>query len=114
LREYEAIQCKAQSAGNDGYPGLIESANPDNKVVGELYKIADLAHAFTILDDYEECSARFAHPHEYVRKRVWVQSGSGEPVRAWTYLYNREATQCLRIICGDYLSFLTRRNGHNP
>ncbi len=52
----------------DGYPGAIESDDPDNKVQGELYKIVSPELVLPQLDEYEECTDKYPQPHEYVRK----------------------------------------------
>lgn len=86
-----------------GYPGAIESINPDHRVKGELYRILDRKRLFAILDEYEECSNRHPRPHEYRRKIVTIQSIRDDTVSAWAYIYNRSTTRLRKIASGDYL-----------
>jgi len=84
------------------YPGAIESNEIDDKVYGELYKVNESKPLLTQLDIYEECSANFPQPHEYVRKKILVFLPDGNTVLAWVYLYNRDIQNLERIISGDY------------
>ncbi|MDD2723739.1 MAG: gamma-glutamylcyclotransferase [Methylovulum sp.] len=84
------------------YPGAIESIVADDKVWGEVYQILNAGTLFAKLDDYEECSARFAKPHEYVRKAVPVYLDNGKVLMAWCYIYNFNTDGLKRIESGDY------------
>jgi gamma-glutamylcyclotransferase (GGCT)/AIG2-like uncharacterized protein YtfP len=88
----------------DGYPGAIASAEPGERVFGELYRIIDREFLLRELDAYEECTQDFPQPHEYVRKKVLVSRESGGPVLAWVYLYNRDVSHLAQIRSGDYLA----------
>lgn len=81
----------------DNYPGVIESNKPEDRVQGELYKIMDENILLPLLDDYEECSEKFPHPHEYVRKVLPVILEDGKSVMAWVYIYNHDVTRLKRI-----------------
>jgi gamma-glutamylcyclotransferase (GGCT)/AIG2-like uncharacterized protein YtfP len=76
----------------DGYPGAIESTDPSDKVSGELYKILDIGKLLPFLDEYEECSAQFPLPHEYLRKAINISQQDGSQLIAWVYIYNRDVT----------------------
>ena len=86
-----------------GYPGAVESSNPHDRVVGELYALDHAQQLFSRLDAYEECSAEYPAPHEYLRKTVPVHFDDGTLVEAWTYLYNRATVSLRPILSGDYL-----------
>ncbi|WP_028008245.1 gamma-glutamylcyclotransferase family protein [Solimonas flava] len=86
----------------DGYPGAVACAAGNDRVVGEAYRIRDQDALFRALDEYEECSARFPEPHEYVRAMHPVMLEDGIVVRAWVYLYTRPAEALCRIESGDY------------
>jgi gamma-glutamylcyclotransferase (GGCT)/AIG2-like uncharacterized protein YtfP len=88
-----------------GYPGAVESADPTETVHGELYRIVDPSVLLTILDQYEECSAEFASPQEYIRKRLTVRLAGGSLLRAWCYVYQWEVEGLQRIVSGDYLGY---------
>jgi gamma-glutamylcyclotransferase (GGCT)/AIG2-like uncharacterized protein YtfP len=84
------------------YPAAILSANSDDKVIGELYIIKNSGLLFTALDDYEECSPRFATPHEYARIEHRVSLENGTKQLAWLYCYQGDVSPLKRIITGDY------------
>lgn len=73
----------------EGRTGLLLSGNPDEQVMGELYRIHDGASAelFDVLDRYEGCSEDDPEPHEFFRHQrevLWQQ----QVVEAWVYIYN--------------------------
>ncbi|MDT8310142.1 MAG: gamma-glutamylcyclotransferase family protein [Methylophaga sp.] len=87
----------------DGYPGAVDSTDFADNVQGELYRIRRLTALFAILDDYEQCSAKFAKPHEYHRQQRSVRLADGRQFQAWVYLYNWDIRQLAQIISGDFL-----------
>ncbi len=91
-----------------GYPGAIESDRSTELVYGELYRIIDQEKIFAELDDYEECSPAFPHPHEYIRKKAKVSLPEGGNLTAWVYIYNHGVSQLTRIEGGDYMQYLNR------
>jgi gamma-glutamylcyclotransferase (GGCT)/AIG2-like uncharacterized protein YtfP len=86
------------------YPGVILSDDSSQQVIGEVYRINNYELLFAELDDYEECSASFCEPHEYVRSRQNITLADGGEITAWVYLYNRPATGLKLIASGDYLN----------
>ena len=88
------------------YPGAVASAQPEERVVGELYQIINANTVLAKLDQYEECAAEFPHPHEYIRKPLQVSLPQGGTVCAWVYLFNHDTTQLQQIKSGDYLKYL--------
>ncbi|WP_416396765.1 gamma-glutamylcyclotransferase family protein [Allohahella sp. A8] len=89
-----------------GYPGLVDSACPSDRVLGELYHVGGRLSVLAALDDYEECSDHFPQPHEYIRCRRPVSLIDGAVVQAWIYLYNRDVGELSSIPSGDYTAFL--------
>ncbi len=87
-----------------GYPGMIESSEITDKVLGEVYKISSPGRLFALLDDYEACSDKFPFPREYIRKQLPVTLVNGEEVLAWVYLFNRDVSNLKRIKSGDYVN----------
>lgn len=78
-----------------GYPGLLISNHPDERVTGELYRIHEgmSEELFAVLDRYEGCSEDDPEPHEYFRHRREVllqQDGQHDQqlYDAWVYIYN--------------------------
>lgn len=94
------------------YPGLIESPLPEDRVLGEIYRLparkASEIDVLELLDDYEECSASFPEPHEYKRVQAFVTQVDGQTMLAWIYLYTRDVSNLQHIESGDYLAFLEK------
>lgn len=88
----------------NGYPGAIYRPQSHAKIVGELYKIKQHGPLFSHLDEYEQCSACYAEPHEYVRQCCPVFS-TKKTVLAWVYLYNHSLQHLQKITDGNYLHF---------
>ncbi|MFZ2726692.1 MAG: gamma-glutamylcyclotransferase family protein [Methylococcaceae bacterium] len=86
------------------YPAAIISNNNKDKVVGELYKLNNAPLLLAVLDDYEECSPRFAQPHEYLRIQHKVSLENGMTQLAWMYCYQGVVSPLKRIITGDYVA----------
>lgn len=89
-----------------GYPGVIESIHPTDKVLGELYQVERGYKLWPQLDHYEQCTIDFPEPHEYVRTQRSVFLANGEQVQAWVYLFNWHAGDLKKIASGDYFSYL--------
>lgn len=73
-----------------GYPGVLPSGNPDERVAGELYRIHEGASEklFEVLDAYEGCGKEDPEPHEFFRHRQDViLKADGQIYEAWVYLY---------------------------
>src|SRR3546814_10976109 len=83
------------------YPGFVPGEAGD--VAGDLFALADPGAVLAALDDYEDCAAHFARPHEYRRDRLPVRGETG-PVAAWTYHYNRAVAGLERLGRGVFLS----------
>lgn len=90
-----------------GYPGAIESGNPADKVVGEIYTVNNKS-VLSLLDEYEQCSSQFPAPHEYVRKKLPIFLATGNFISAWVYVYNHGTSHLTRITSGDYTLFLKK------
>jgi gamma-glutamylcyclotransferase (GGCT)/AIG2-like uncharacterized protein YtfP len=88
------------------YPGAVESEQPNDKVYGELYRILNSENLFPILDEYEECSAKYCQPHEYIRKKVSVKLLDGGSLVAWVYIFNHSTLNRLKIESGDYSIYI--------
>ena len=81
------------------YPGLVETADGQARVHGELYALHDPGAALIWLDAYEGMVPGCHDQNEYQRAERPVQLASGEEVAAWVYLY-RKAVGCLPAIPG--------------
>jgi gamma-glutamylcyclotransferase (GGCT)/AIG2-like uncharacterized protein YtfP len=94
----------------DGYPGLVLSHNPEEKVFGDVYSIGKDRSILARLDRYEECAEDCPEPHEYSRVKIGVELNGGRSIAAWVYLYNPDVSGLKRIESGCYLAQL-RKNG---
>lgn len=88
---------------SDGYPCAVDSTDFEDVVHGELYRIGRRSGVLAMLDDYEECSAKFATPHEYRREQRSVSLADGRKFNAWVYLYNWDVECLPQIVSGDFL-----------
>lgn len=93
-----------------GYPGVTESNNPANRVVGELYRVRRGRQLWPLLDHYEHCSSAFTKPHQYMRKKRRIMLADDEPLQAWIYLFNWKTGGLRKIASGDYLRYLQDNN----
>jgi len=83
------------------YPGVTASQDPDDRVVGDVFRLTDPARLLRKLDRYEGCDPRDPQA-AYVRETRTVVLGSGDTVTAWVYLYNRSTASLEPIPSGDY------------
>ncbi len=86
------------------YPGVILTDDPQQQVIGEVYRTHNPQMLFAVLDGYEECSSSFAEPHEYVRQQQMISLSNGNKLSAWVYLYNQSITGMKLITSGDFLN----------
>ena len=86
------------------YPGVILTDDPQQQVVGEVYRIHQPQLLLAELDDYEECSSAFPEPHEYQRQQVTVQTINStlKISTAWAYLYQYPVENKQRISDGQF------------
>lgn len=89
----------------NSYPAAIESSEPHTKVYGELYQIINSALVLPALDAYEECTATFLEPHEYIRKLLTITLFDGSTVTAWVYIFNHDVSRLAPIHSGDYVRY---------
>lgn len=91
----------------DWYPGVIDSKNPTDCVVGDLYQIDQDPDFFTKLDIYEMCAPDRPEPHEY-KRTIRNVIHRDQLVAAWIYLFNWKITDQHLIISGDYADHVAR------
>lgn len=105
LRERSRFQGPGSIAGRlyriGHYPGFVPDPS-GGPVQGDIIVMADPARMLALLDDYEECAARFPEPHEYCRAIVTVDTPEG-PVDAWTYVYAWPTAGLPQIEDGNFL-----------
>lgn len=90
----------------NGYPGAVESENPNDKIYGELYRIGNSGLVFPLLDEYEECTDKYPEPHEYIRKKLTISLSGVGSIAAWVYVFNHDISNLIQIESGDYLKYI--------
>lgn len=86
------------------YPGAVESSEPEDQVMGQVYELLRVPVTIRQLDHYEGMGAEDKPPYEYRRKLCSIRMQNGELLSAWVYLYARNVQALKRIQSGDYLS----------
>jgi gamma-glutamylcyclotransferase (GGCT)/AIG2-like uncharacterized protein YtfP len=86
----------------DHYPGLVLSET-EHWAIGEIYLLETEAQLHE-LDVYEGCAKKSPQPHEYERRKTEVLLSSGEPIHAWTYIYQQDTSNLSAIDSGDFLN----------
>ena len=72
------------------YPGVVESADPEQRVHGEVYALADPVRALAWLDAYEGVVPGGEEAGEYRRLERPVRLATGEEIAAWVYLFQSD------------------------
>lgn len=81
------------------YPALVASTN--ERVHGEVFRLANPLSSFVWLDKYEDVvPGRASNEYERVVRPVWL--ASGEEIAAWVYLYLAEVPNKARIADGRW------------
>jgi len=86
----------------DRYPGLIEGAEGQYPVCGELYELSSPASAFKWLDAYEGIVAGRPERSPYERVKRPVRLASGETLTAWVYLYRKSVRNRQEVPGGSW------------
>jgi gamma-glutamylcyclotransferase (GGCT)/AIG2-like uncharacterized protein YtfP len=68
------------------YPGVVESADPEQRVHGEVHALADPVRALAWLDAYEGVVPGGEETGEYRRLERPVRLATGGEMVAWVYL----------------------------
>jgi gamma-glutamylcyclotransferase (GGCT)/AIG2-like uncharacterized protein YtfP len=82
------------------YPGLIESSSASDRVVGDVYELADGSETLRDLDSYEETES--PRPSVFERGLAEVTLSDGRKLRAMVYWFRGPVTDAQRIRSGDY------------
>lgn len=86
----------------DYYPGLVESDDPGEIVVGEVWRLVE-PDILWDLDEFEGC---FEKPPLFVRAFRTVTVDGGGMLSAWAYVYARPTSGLRSIPSGDWRAFL--------
>jgi gamma-glutamylcyclotransferase (GGCT)/AIG2-like uncharacterized protein YtfP len=85
----------------DYYPGLVDSEDPAETVVGEVWRLLQ-PDLLPELDDFEQCTDV---PPLFIRASRTVTMESGGPLSAWVYVYARSTSGMQSIPSGDWRAF---------
>lgn len=85
------------------YPAAVASSNPQDRVMGELWKLNDPEPVLQILDEYEECAATSPLPHEYERLIQPIEI-NGQVIEAWIYIYLPSTVELVKIDSGLFIN----------
>jgi gamma-glutamylcyclotransferase (GGCT)/AIG2-like uncharacterized protein YtfP len=84
------------------YPGLVRSADPSDRVHGEVLALIDPAATLPWLDDYEGVGRGQASAGEYLRVVEHARLASGASLEIWLYLLQRPLRGLPRIPGGRW------------
>jgi gamma-glutamylcyclotransferase (GGCT)/AIG2-like uncharacterized protein YtfP len=94
------------------YPAAVTSTNPQDRVIGELWRLIDFESTLQALDEYEECAPDSPLPHEYERLIQPIEIND-QVIEAWIYLYLPSTAELVKIDSGLFINQnqkLLRRN----
>jgi pyruvate carboxylase len=85
------------------YPGARRATKRTDRIIGELYELADSAGKLRELDRVEEFYPEKPSKSLFVRRRVEVELDDGTTQRAWAYFLNKKPLNAPLLAHGDYL-----------
>jgi gamma-glutamylcyclotransferase (GGCT)/AIG2-like uncharacterized protein YtfP len=91
-----------------GYPGMVPTSNPNDRVDGEVYELGETTSAdlFRVLDEYEGVGRA-----EYQRAMVDVNLDDGTSLRAWAYVLVDRMPRYPVIPTSSYIEYLRTKGG---
>lgn len=81
------------------YPGMLDG---NGNVMGEIYRLDDIAASLEALDDLEEFDPADPDNSLYLRVVRDVRCDDGSITSAWVYLYNRDTANAPAVKSGDW------------
>ena len=84
------------------YPAMTPSQLPTDRVIGEVYRLADPGLMMAALDEFEVCDLENPSEAEYSRSLVEVTLADGASVTAWCYSFLGKTAGLMRIPSGDF------------
>lgn len=90
------------------YPGVVAAVDPEDWVLGDVYRLQDGTKALVRMDRYEGFVPESSEGCEFRRELSEVRLDSGETVTAWVYYYNLPSDALPRIASGDYRAFASQ------
>jgi gamma-glutamylcyclotransferase (GGCT)/AIG2-like uncharacterized protein YtfP len=86
------------------YPGLVEAADGQYAVNGEIYALSRPATSLRWLDAYEGIVPGKAALSRYARVERTVRLASGETCTAWVYLYRSSVRARTEVLGGFWIA----------
>lgn len=96
------IASEVDDQGPNTYPGAVPSADPADKVFGEVWEITDKDALYPVFDRYEACTEDWPEPHEFLLRSVPVTLETGTQVWAGSYLYAWDTSRCELVPSGRF------------
>jgi gamma-glutamylcyclotransferase (GGCT)/AIG2-like uncharacterized protein YtfP len=93
------------------YPAAAPSADPGDRVFGEVYALPPHPALLGYLDRYEGCAEDAPAPRLYRRAQAQALLRIGGALRVWVYFVNVEPPAARRIASGRYLPRAQRVRG---
>jgi gamma-glutamylcyclotransferase (GGCT)/AIG2-like uncharacterized protein YtfP len=94
------------------YPGVV--LDDAGWVMGELYRVPDLAARLPRLDREEGYDSGDPSRSLYLRCRAPVHVAGGPPCDAWLYVLNRAPGKAPRIASGDWRAHVSAHQPASP
>jgi gamma-glutamylcyclotransferase (GGCT)/AIG2-like uncharacterized protein YtfP len=86
------------------YPGAVASADPGERVHGEVYALDNPGRALAWLDAYEGIEPGKQDQNEYERAERPARLASGVEIAAWVYLYRKEVAGLSAVPGGRWVA----------
>lgn len=97
------------------YPGVVLSADPADRVHGEIFVLRTPEETLTLLDQYEGIHrGTKPWPEQYARLAQAVDSDSHGRLTAWVYTYLLPVEGRPRIVHGDYARHVRGVKNYRP
>lgn len=88
------------------YPAVLPSADPNDRVWGDLFALRNIETVFSKLDHYEGYDSVNPENSLFIRKKTSVQLENKKEAESWIYIYNRSVDRFNQIERGNYLTYL--------
>jgi len=85
-----------------GFPGAILDEGADGNIHGTVFELPADDGVLDALDEYEDFDPNNLRDSQFVRRLQPVTLATGEELRCWIYVYNRELGSAARIPSGRF------------
>ena len=95
------VVTEVDAEGQNRYPAAVPSADPADRVWGEVWHIEDQT-IWPEFDAYEACSEDWPEPHEFLLRRLPVVMDDGQTLWARAYLYSWDLSRAELVASGRF------------